>query len=72
MHTIEIGKVLNKHVKYIQGIYPIDLLTSTHINPSIIVISLDKPYTRMPGSLWEAVFFDSDYAEYFDLYGLPP
>ena len=71
MNTIQIDKVLTKYVKYFQGVYPIDLLTSTLIKPSIIVISLDKHY--MPGSHWVAVcIFYSGCAEYFDLYGLPP
>ena len=71
MNSIKIHKVLTKHVKYFQGVYPIDLLPSTLIKPSIIVINLDKHY--MPGSHWVAVCFsDSGYAEYFDSYGLPP
>lgn len=71
MNSIQIHKVLTKHVKYFQGVYPIDLLPSTLIKPSIIVINLDKHY--MPGSHWVAVCFsDSGYAEYFDSYGLPP
>ena len=71
MNTIQINKVLTKHVKYFQGVYPIDLLPSTLVKPSIIVINLDKHY--MPGSHWVAVCFsDSGYAEYFDSYGLPP
>jgi hypothetical protein len=71
MNTIQIDKVLSKHVKYFQGFYPIDLLQSTLIKPSIIVISLDKHC--MPGSHWVAVCFsDSGYAEYFDSCGLPP
>jgi len=71
MNTIQIHKVLTKHVKYFQGVYPIVLLPSTLINSSIIVINLDKHY--MPGSHWVAVCFsDSGCAEYFDSYGLPP
>jgi hypothetical protein len=71
MNTLQIHKVLTKHVTYFQGVYPIDLLPSTLIKPSIIVINLDKHY--MPGSHWVAVCFsDSGYAEYFDSYGLPP
>ena len=71
MNTIQINKVLTKHVKYFQGVYPIDLLPSTIIKPSIIVINLDKHY--MPGSHWVALCFsDSGYGEYFDSYGLPP
>jgi len=71
MNTIQINKALAKHVRYFQGVYPIDLLPSTLIKPSIIVINLDKHY--MPCSNWVAVrFSNSGYAEYFDSYGLPP
>jgi hypothetical protein len=71
MNTLQIHKVLSKHAKYFQGVYPIDLLPSTLIKPSIIDINLDKHY--MPGSHWVAVCFsDSGYAEYFDSYSLPP
>jgi hypothetical protein len=71
MNTLQICKVLTKHVEYFQGVYPIDLLPSTLVKPSIIVIKLDKHY--MPGSHWVAICFsDSGYAEYFDSYGLPP
>jgi len=71
MNTIQIHKVLTKHVNWFQGVYPLDLLPSTLIKPAIFVINLDKHY--MPGSHWEAVCFsDSEYAEYFDSYGLPP
>jgi len=71
MNTTQIDKVLSKHVKYFQGVYPIDLLPSTLIKTSIIVVNLDKHY--MPGSHWVAVCIsDSGYAHYFDLYGLPP
>jgi len=70
MNSIQIYKVLTKHVKYFQGVYPIDLLPSTLIKPSIIVINLDKHYVS--GSHWVAVCFsDSGCAEYFDSYGLP-
>jgi len=71
MNTIQISKVLTKHVKYSRGVYPIDILPSTLMKPSIIVINLDKYY--MSGSHWVAICFsDSGYAEYFDSYGLPP
>lgn len=71
MNTVQIYNILSKHVKYFQGVYPIDLLPSTFIKPSIIIINLDKHY--MPGSHWVAVCFsDSGYAEYFDTFGLPP
>jgi len=53
MNSIQIHKFLTKHVKYFQGVYPIDLLPSTLIKTSIIVITLDKHY--MPGSHWVAV-----------------
>jgi hypothetical protein len=63
MNTLQIRKVLTKHVKYFQGVYPIGLLPSTLIKPLIIVINLDKHY--IPGSHWVAVCFsDSGYPEY--------
>jgi hypothetical protein len=69
MNTLKIHMVLTKHVKYFQGVYPLDLLSSTLTKPSIIVINLDKHY--MPGMHWVAVCFsDSGYAEYFDSYGV--
>jgi len=55
MNTIHMSKVLTKPVKYFQGVYPTDLLPSTLIKPSIIVINLVKHY--MPGSHWVAVCF---------------
>jgi len=65
MNFIQIHKVLTKHAKYFQVVYPIELLPSTHTKPLIIVINLDKHY--MPGSHWVAVCFsDSGCAEYFD------
>jgi len=71
MNTIQIHNALTKHVKYFQGVYPLDILPSTHIKPAIIIINFDKHY--MPGSQWVAVCFSvSGYAEYFDSYGLPP
>jgi len=71
MNTIQIHKVLTKHVKYFQSVYPLNLLPPTLIKPAIIVINLDKHY--MPGSHWLAVCFSySGYAECFDSYGLPP
>ena len=71
MNTIQISKVLTKHVEYFQGVYQIDLLPFTLIKPSFIVINLDKHCTT--GSHWVALCFsDSGYAEYFDSYGLPP
>jgi hypothetical protein len=71
MNTVQFYKIVTKHVKYFQGVYPIDILPSTFIKPSIIVINLDKHY--MPGSHWVIVSFsDSGYAEYFDSFGLPP
>ena len=70
MNTIQINRFLSKHVKYFQGVYPIDLLPVTLLKPCIIVINLDKHY--MPGSHWVAVCFsDPGYAEYFDSYSLP-
>jgi len=71
MNAIQINKILTKYVKYFQGVYPIDLLPSTLIKPSIIVINLDNHY--MPGSHLVALCIsDSGYAEYFDSYGLSP
>jgi hypothetical protein len=70
MNTIQINRVLTIHVKCFQGVHPIDLLPSTLLKPSIIIINLDKHY--MPGSHWVAVCFsESGCAEYFDSYGLP-
>jgi hypothetical protein len=70
MNTIQISEDLTKQVKYFQEVYPIDLLPSTIIKPSMIFTSLDKHY--MPGSHWVTVCFsNSTYAEYFDSYGLP-
>ena len=68
MNTIQINSLLTKHVKYFQGVCPIDLLPATIIKPSIIVINLDKHY--MPGSQWVAVCFSESGYEYFDPYGL--
>jgi hypothetical protein len=71
MNTVQINRILSKHVKYFQWVYPIDLTPATLIKPSIIVINLDEHI--MSGSHWVAVCFsDSGCAEYFDLYGLPP
>jgi len=70
MNTLQIQRVLTKHVKYFQEVYPLDLLTSTLRKPSIIVINLDKH--DMPGSHCVAVCFsNSGYAEYFDSFELP-
>jgi len=70
MNSIQIHKVLTKHVKYFQGVYPVDLLPSTLIKPSIILINLNKHY--MPGSHWVAICFsDSGCTKYFESYGLP-
>ena len=52
MNTLQI---LTKRVNYFEGMYPLDLLSSSLIKPSIIVINLDKHY--MPGSHWVAVCF---------------
>ena len=71
MNTVQIHKVLTKNVKCFQRVYPLDLLQSTLIKHSIIVVNLDKHY--MPGSHRVAVCFsDSGYNEYFYSYGLPP
>jgi hypothetical protein len=48
MNSIQVNKVLTKHVKYFQVFYPIALLPSRLIKTSIIVINLDKHY--LPGS----------------------
>ena len=70
INTLQINNVLNKHVKYFQGVDPLDVLLYTLMKPLIIVINHDKHY--MSGSHWVAVCFsDSGYAEYFDSYGLP-
>ena len=69
MNGIQIHKVLTKHLKYFQGVYPLDHLPSTIIKTAIIVIKHVKHYT--PGSHWLAVCFSgSGYAEYFDSHGL--
>ena len=71
MNTLQINKVLSKHVKYFHEVYSVDLLPPTLIKPSIIVINLDKHY--IPVSHWVAVCIsDPGYAEYFDSYGLQP
>ena len=71
MNTTQIDNVLPKHVKYFQDVYPIVHLPSTLIQPSIIVLNLNKHY--MPSSHWVAACSsDSGYAEYLDLHGLPP
>ena len=71
MSTVQINKVLSKHVKYFQEVYPIDLLPPTLIQTSIITINLDKHY--MLGSHWVALCISgTGYAEYFDSYGLTP
>ena len=71
MNTFQINNVLTKNVKCFQGVYPLDLLQSTLVKPSIIVVNLDKLY--IPGSHWVALCLsDCRYAEYFDSYGLPP
>ena len=71
MNTIQIHKVLTKHLNNFQGVYPLDLSPSTLTKPAIIVMNLDKHY--MSGSHWVAVCFsDSGYAEYYDSFGLPP
>jgi len=44
MNTIDIDKVLTKYVKSFQGVYPIDILKSALVKPSITVIQLDKHY----------------------------
>jgi hypothetical protein len=61
MNTIQINKILTKHVKYFQDVYPIDVLPSTLVKPAIIVINIDK--RNIPGS--------HGIAEYFDSHGLP-
>ena len=71
MNTPQVNKVLSKQVNYFQGTYAIDLLPSTLIKHSIIVINLDK--LNRPGSHCVAVCIsDIWYAEYYDSYGLLP
>ena len=55
MNSIQISKFLTKHVKYFQGVCQIDLLSSTIIQPSIIVIKVHMHY--YPGSRWVAFLF---------------
>jgi hypothetical protein len=71
MNTIQINRVLSKHVKYFQWVYRIDLILATIVKPAILVINLDKHY--MPGSHWVTkCLSDDDCACYFDSYGIPP
>jgi len=71
MKSIQINKVLTKHVKYFQGVYPKALLPSTLMNISVIFFNPYKHY--MPSSHWVVVWFpDSSYAEYFNSYVPPP
>jgi hypothetical protein len=71
MNTTQTDRVSSKHVKYFQGVYPIDLLPSTVTKPAIIIVNLDKHY--LPVYHWVALCFsDSGYDEIFDSYGLPP
>jgi len=69
MNFIHTDNVLTKLVNNFHGVSPIDLLPSTLIKTSIIVINPDKHY--LPDSHWVAVYFSfAGYAEYFDSYGL--
>jgi hypothetical protein len=71
MNSIQIHKLLSKHVKCFRGVYPVDLLPSSIEKPAIIVINLDEHYK--PGSHWVTVCIaNTGHAEYFDSYGLPP
>jgi len=42
MYTIQINRILSKHLNYFQKVYSIDVLLYTLLNPSIIVIKLSK------------------------------
>jgi hypothetical protein len=55
MNTIQIDRVVSRHVKYFQGGYPIDPFPSSLLKSSIIVINLDKHY--MSASYWVTVCF---------------
>jgi hypothetical protein len=71
MNTLQIHRVLSKHVKYFLGVYPADILSQSLKKFAIIVVNLDEHYK--PGSYWVAACFsDTSHAEYFDPYGLPP
>jgi len=73
MCTIQINRILPKHLNYFQEVYPIDLLLSILLNPSIIVINLSKNYIRLSGSHYlDLCFSNSEWAEYFDSCDLPP
>jgi hypothetical protein len=45
--------MLTTHVKYFEGVYPVDLLPETITNPANIVVNLDEHY--MLGSHWVAL-----------------
>ena len=70
INNLQINKVLTKHVKYFNEIYPKIILPSALIKPSIIVISPDKHYIPVSHCIVVCVS-DSGYAEYFNSYGLP-
>jgi hypothetical protein len=44
MNTLQIERILTKHVKYFQGVYPVDLLPQTLTKPAIIIVNLDEHY----------------------------
>ena len=71
LYTIQINRILSKHLNYFQEVYPIDLLLSTLLNPSIIVINLSKNYISGSHCL-DLCFSNSECAEYFDSCDLPP
>jgi len=70
INTVQINKVLTKHVKNVHGEHPIIILISTFKNPNITITNFDKYF--MPNSHLVIVrFSDSGHAEYFELYVLP-
>jgi len=69
MNAIHINKVLTKHVKYFQGVYPNDLLPSTLIKSSICHQPRQALHVRFALGI---CISDCGYVECFDSYGLPP
>jgi hypothetical protein len=70
MNTVQVYKILNKHVNYFQGVYPIDLLPSTLKTVNNYYQFGQTLYAQF--TLVSCVFLRLWYAEYFDSYGLPP
>jgi len=71
MYTIQINRILFKHLNYFQEVYPVDLLLSTLLTHIIIVINLSKNYISCSHCL-DLCFRNTEWDEYFDSYDLPP